>query len=59
MGLTSGILVTVVAKRGIDADSLATAVSVLGTERGLRLIEKHSGVGVWIVVGGKSYKIAL
>lgn len=33
-GLTSPIAVTVVARRGLDADPIATAVSVLGGERG-------------------------
>jgi thiamine biosynthesis lipoprotein len=34
--------VTVVARRGIDADSLATAVSVMGVENGLRYVEAHT-----------------
>jgi len=33
-GLTSPIAVTVVARRGLDADPIATAVSVMGGERG-------------------------
>ena len=38
--------VTVVARRGITADSLATAVSVLGPERGLALVESVEGAAV-------------
>lgn len=34
MGLTRAPVVSVVARRGIDADALATAVSVMGVERG-------------------------
>ena len=41
MGLTGAPQVTVVARRGIDADALATAVSVLGLERGRALAEAH------------------
>lgn len=40
----TGITVTIVARHGIDADGLATAVSVLGPERGIALIEKQAGV---------------
>ena len=42
--------VTVVARRGIDADSLATAVSVMGVENGLRFIEERTraaALAVW------------
>jgi quinoprotein glucose dehydrogenase len=42
MGLTDSITVTVVARRGIDADALDTAVSVLGPERGRELIAKRT-----------------
>ena len=45
MGLTRPIAVTVVARYGIDADSWSTALSVLGPERGMALIEKHPGLG--------------
>jgi thiamine biosynthesis lipoprotein len=34
LGLTSSIAVTVVARRGLEADPIATAVSVLGEQRG-------------------------
>lgn len=48
-GLTTGIGVTIIARRAIDADGLATAVSVLGAERGLELVKKHPGATAWIV----------
>jgi FAD:protein FMN transferase len=41
LGLVSAATVTVIARRGIDADALATAASVLGPERGRALIERH------------------
>ena len=41
MGLTNSITVTVVARRGVDADALSTAASVLGEERGRELIAKR------------------
>jgi thiamine biosynthesis lipoprotein len=40
-GLTSDISVTVVARHGIDADAAATAVSVLGRDRGLAFIRRR------------------
>jgi FAD:protein FMN transferase len=39
MGLTDDLTVTVVATTGLAADGLDTAISVLGVERGLALIE--------------------
>jgi len=49
MGLTDHSLVTVIAPDGITADSLATAVSVLGPEKGKRLIENTKSAAVHIV----------
>ncbi len=49
MGLVRPITVTIVARRGIEADALATAVSVLGPERGIALIEKQPGVAALVV----------
>jgi thiamine biosynthesis lipoprotein len=51
LGLRSAIAVTVVARRGLVADPIATAVSVLGEERGRAVFEKR--VQKLIVVGGK------
>jgi thiamine biosynthesis lipoprotein len=52
MGLTSGATVTIIAPRGIDADGISTAVSVLGVERGLRFVEEHDGVAAQIATRG-------
>ncbi len=49
VGITDDITVTIVARRGVDADGLATAVSVLGAARGIDLIERRPGVGALIV----------
>jgi thiamine biosynthesis lipoprotein len=51
MGLTEPITVTVVARKGMDADSLATAVSVLGADRGLAVIRMHPDAAALIVTG--------
>ncbi len=49
LGLVEHATVTVVAPRGITADSLATAVNVLGPERGLKLVETTEGTAALIV----------
>jgi thiamine biosynthesis lipoprotein len=49
IGLTDHSLVTVIAKDCTTADSLATAVSVLGPEKGVELINKTSGAAVHLV----------
>ena len=49
MALASPIAVTIVARRGLDADALATAVSVLGAARGLAFMEARPGVAGRIV----------
>lgn len=41
MGLTHAPVVTIIARRGIDADALATAVSVMGVERGRAVAERY------------------
>jgi len=46
MALTGRSSVTVVAPNGMASDSLATAVSVMGPERGMQLIQESPGVGV-------------
>lgn len=50
LGLTMPSSVTVVADDGISADSLATAVSVLGHSAGLKLIEATPGAAACIVL---------
>lgn len=54
MGLTGHSSVTVVAPKGITADSLATAASVLGPERGLELVKSVPGASVLFVVKTES-----
>ena len=49
MGLVDDITVTVVARRGLDADGLDTAISVLGAERGLALVESRPGAAALII----------
>jgi thiamine biosynthesis lipoprotein len=49
MGLVNDITVTVIARSGLDADGLDTAASVVGTERGLALIESRAGAAGLIV----------
>jgi thiamine biosynthesis lipoprotein len=49
LGLTDRISVTVIAPTGIAADSLATAVSVLGPDRGLPLIDSTREAAALIV----------
>jgi FAD:protein FMN transferase len=49
VGLTNQCLVTVVAPNGITADSLATAISVLGPESGPDLASTHHGVAAHVV----------
>ena len=51
IGLTTRIQVTVVTSTGIQADSLASALSVLGTERGTKFVQKLSGVRAYFVEG--------
>jgi len=49
MGLVDDITVTVIARHGLDADGLDTAVSVLGADRGLALIESRPGTAALII----------
>jgi FAD:protein FMN transferase len=51
LGLTTQTSVTVIAPDCIAADSLATAVSVLGLEKGFELIDKTSGAAAISVQG--------
>lgn len=49
VGLTQRSSVTVIAPNGMAADGLATAVSVLGPEKGLALIERTGGAACLMV----------
>ena len=51
LGLTSDITTTVIARHGIDADGMATAINVLGPDLGLAFIEKQPGAAAVIVNG--------
>lgn len=50
LGLTDRSLVIVVARHGIDADSLTKAVAVLGPGRGLSFLEKYNPQGAALVL---------
>jgi thiamine biosynthesis lipoprotein len=49
-GLTRRITVTVVARRGMMADALATALDVMGPERGMRLVEGQNDAAALILI---------
>jgi FAD:protein FMN transferase len=53
VGLTDHSNVTVVAPDGATADALATAASVLGPERGLKLIDATPGAAAMILRGSE------
>ncbi len=50
--LTGRCSVTVVAANGMTSDSLATAVSVMGVEKGMRLVNATEGAAALLVSGG-------
>jgi thiamine biosynthesis lipoprotein len=49
IGLMGRMSATVVARRGIEADSLTKVLAVLGPEKGLPIIETHEGVSARMV----------
>ncbi|HEX5103013.1 MAG TPA: FAD:protein FMN transferase [Pirellulaceae bacterium] len=49
LGVLGKSSVTVIAARGIAADSLATAVSILGPDQGLDLVAKYKGAALLMV----------
>jgi FAD:protein FMN transferase len=49
VGVTHPLQVTVIAPSGIEADALATAVAVLGPDRGVRLIERRPATSVLVL----------
>lgn len=49
IGVTERLQVSVVARHGEDSDSVDTAVSVLGVERGLKLVESQAGLAAFIL----------
>lgn len=48
LGLQTRSKVTVVAPDGMTADALATAVSVMGSDRGMAMAERLPGVAAWM-----------
>ena len=56
LGLATNITTSVIARRWIDADGMATAINVLGPEAGLAFIDKQGGVAAVIAVDGKVLK---
>ncbi len=48
IALTNRIMVSVVAREGLVADGLATAISVLGESRGRQLAEKYPRVSIYL-----------
>ena len=49
--------VTIFADNATDADALATAVSVMGAEKGLALIEKLPGTEAILITSGPKYEV--
>jgi len=49
IGVTERLQVSVVARHGEDSDSFDTAISVLGVERGLKLVNSQPGIAVLIL----------
>lgn len=49
-GIAGRSSVSVIAKSGIDADSIASAVSILGPEKGLKLVEETPGAAALMIV---------
>ena len=49
IGLTDHSSVSVVAPDGATADALATAVSVLGPEKGLKLVDSYPGAAAYVL----------
>lgn len=56
IGLRQRSSVTVIARRGIDADSLATAATVLGPDRGLKLIEQAGAAAMYRIADGEQIR---
>lgn len=49
--------VSVIAPKGVDADALATAVSVMGTDEGLKLIESIKNTDAIIISPAPDYRL--
>ena len=49
LGLTERLQVTIIAKHATETDSFATAVSIIGVERGLAMLESQRGMAALIL----------
>ena len=61
LGIEGRSSVTVIAPRGIAADALDTAISILGPDKGLALIAKHKGAALFMMsehARGKTREVA-
>ena len=61
MGLVDDTTVTVIARNGLDADGLDTAVSIVGEDRGLALVDSRPGAAALIVrrgIGGTTVSMS-
>lgn len=54
LGLTRRSSVTIIAPQGVAADGLATAISILGPDRGLKLIDQTKGAAALVVLAGEN-----
>lgn len=52
LGLTEHMSATIIARRGIDADSLTKVLCVLGPDKGMAIIDKLEGVSAYMVRKG-------
>ncbi len=50
MGLQNDLTVTAISRRGITADAAATAISVLGCERGIAYADRQSDLAAFILI---------
>ncbi len=57
LGLLGRSSTTVIAKDGTASDSLATAISILGPEKGKRLLPKTKGLALFVVRENKEGKL--
>ena len=57
LGLTGRRSVTVIAPKGVTADSMTKAVMLMPPERGLALVEDTAGAAAYIVIVGKDEKL--
>lgn len=52
LGTTTGLQATVLARRGVDSDSLATALCVLGEAKGRKLVESYGADAIFVRSSG-------